>query len=67
MMMEQTEVTSKEDRLSAMRGIFYIAQGCWLEFQSDSECFRVCSENVHLLYKAGVFSLFLELLNLEIE
>ena len=44
-----------------------VVAGCWLECQSDSECLENIKENVVLLYKEGVFTAFVELLNLEIE
>ena len=58
---------SRDDRLSALRGLLYICQGCWLECQSDSECLERCKENVVLLYEQGVFSSAVELLSIEME
>ncbi len=66
-MLDQTEVSSRSDRLKATRAILYVAQGCWLECQSDAECLAGARENVLLLYKNGVFGTFVELLNLEME
>ena len=66
-LLDQTEVTSRADRLSAIRATLYIAQGCWLENQSDSESFENCKKNVELLYRNGVYGSFAELLNLEME
>ena len=66
-LLDQLEVASKDDRLTAARSLLYIAQGCWLECQSDSECLNNIRTNVVLLYKNGVFAAFVELLNLEIE
>lgn len=51
----------------ATRAILYIAQGCWLECQSDKECMEGTKENVLLLHKNGVYTTFVELLNLEME
>ncbi len=67
LLLDKTEVALKEDRLGAMRGLLYIAQGCWLECQCDSECFKNSTANVELLYSQGVFATFVELLNLEME
>ena len=67
LMLDQLEVASKVDRLAAARALLYIAQGCWLECQSDAECLHTIRLNVVLLYKNGVYGAFVELLNLEIE
>ena len=40
-LLDQTEVSDTSDRLSATRALLYIAQGCWLECQSDAECTQV--------------------------
>jgi hypothetical protein len=65
--LDQTEVSSRSERLMATRAILYIAQGCWLECQSDKECMEGTKENVLLLHKNGVYTTFVELLNLEME
>lgn len=67
LMLDQLEVASNTDRLTAARSLLYIGQGCWLECQSDAECLQNIQDNVILLYKNGVFIAFVELLNLEIE
>ena len=67
LMLDQLEVASRVDRLVAARSLLYIAQGCWLECQSDAECLHNIRRNVVLLYTNGVFAAFVELLNLEIE
>ncbi len=66
-LLDQTEVSSRPQRLSAARAILYVAQGCWLENQSDADCLRTCKENVMILRRNGVFGTFVELLNLEME
>jgi len=66
-LLDRTEVASRDDRLTALRGLLYICQGCWLECQSDSECLEKCKENVVLLYHQGVFSSAVELLSIEME
>ena len=43
-----------------------IFTGCWLECQSDAECLENIKENVVILYRQGVFTSFVELLNLEV-
>ena len=67
MLLDQTEVSSRDCRLRAHRAILYLAQGCWLENQSDADCLDRSQANVLLLYRTGVFGTFVELLNLEIE
>ncbi len=67
LLLDQTEVSSHESRLSACRAILYIAQGCWLENQNDTDCFKQCKDNVAILRRNGVFATFVELLNLEME
>ncbi len=67
LMLDRTEVSSREQRLQAARAMLYVAQGCWLENQSDDECLRACKDNVMVLRANGVFATFVELLNLEME
>nr|CAG4646070.1 EOG090X01YQ [Macrothrix elegans] len=64
---EQLELSNKASRMKAARAILYIAQGCWGEVQSDAEQQSWTRKNILLLYKAGIFHTFLELLNFEIE
>lgn len=45
----------------------YIFQGCWAECQSDKEQQTNAKENVLFLYTYGVYNIFLNLLNVEIE
>lgn len=66
-LLDRTEVANRDDRLSALRGLLYICQGCWLECQSDAECLEQCKSNVALLYQEGVFSAAVELLGIEME
>jgi hypothetical protein len=65
--LDQTERSSKTERLQACRAILYVAQGCWLENQNDSDCLAASKANVLLLHSQGVFATFVEMLNLEIE
>lgn len=66
-LLDQLEVSSKTTRMQAARCILYLAQGCWVEVQSDFEQVHWTRKNVMLLYEAGAFSAFVELLNMEIE
>ena len=64
---DQLELSNKFARIRAARAVLYIAQGCWLEVQSDAEQQHWTRTNVFLLYQCGIFHAFLELLNFEIE
>jgi hypothetical protein len=66
-LMDQLDVSKKETRMKAARCILYLTQGCWAEVQSDQEQQVWTRSNVMLLYNLGVFQVFVELLNLEIE
>ncbi|XP_003706763.1 striatin interacting protein isoform X3 [Megachile rotundata] len=65
-LLDQLEVSNKQLRMKAARCILYLAQGCWAEVQSDKEQQDWTRINVMLLYEAGVFPAFVELLNIEI-
>lgn len=65
-LLDQLEVSNKELRMKAARCFLYLAQGCWSEVQSDKEQREWTRTNVMLLYEAGVFPAFVELLNIEI-
>uniref|UniRef100_A0A7G3AY58 Uncharacterized protein n=1 Tax=Lutzomyia longipalpis TaxID=7200 RepID=A0A7G3AY58_LUTLO len=66
-LMDQLDMSTKSVRMKAARCILYLAQGCWAEVQSDSEQQQMARSNVMLLYEMGIFSIFVELLSLEIE
>ncbi|KAL6425338.1 hypothetical protein ACFW04_009504 [Cataglyphis niger] len=66
-LLDQLEVSNKQLRIKAARCILYLAQGCWAEVQSDKEQQDWTRTNVMLLYEAGIFPAFVELLNIEIE
>ncbi|XP_035720757.1 striatin-interacting protein 1 homolog isoform X3 [Vespa mandarinia] len=66
-LLDQLEVSNKQLRMKAARCILYLVQGCWAEVQSDKEQQDWTRKNVMLLYEAGVFPAFVELLNIEIE
>ena len=65
-LLDQLDVSNKHMRMKAARCILYLAQGCWAEVQSDKEQQEWTKTNVMLLYEAGVFGAFVELLNIEI-
>jgi hypothetical protein len=66
-LMDQLEVLDVSLRMKAARTLLYLAQGCWVEVQSDEEQQNLTRYNVMMLYRLGVFQAFVELLNLEIE
>ncbi|CAG9135816.1 unnamed protein product [Plutella xylostella] len=65
-LLEQLDVALAGVRLRAARCVLYLAQGCWAEAQSDAEQQRAARANIMQLYEMGVFTAFVELLNLEI-
>lgn len=66
-LMDQLEVSDAGFRMKSARMLLYLAQGCWVEAQSDEEQQKLTRYNVMMLYRLGVFQAFVELLNLEIE
>lgn len=66
-LLDQLDFSQKILRMKAARTVLYLAQGCFAEVQSDQEQQFWTRENVKLLYKLGLFSTFVELLNYEIE
>ncbi|XP_053676051.1 striatin-interacting protein 1 homolog [Anopheles nili] len=66
-LLDQLDMSKKIQRMKAARCILYLAQGCWAEVQSDQEQQMWARKNVMMLYEAGVFGAFVELLNLEID
>ncbi|XP_055594022.1 striatin-interacting protein 1 homolog isoform X2 [Uranotaenia lowii] len=66
-LLDQLDMCKKSLRMKAARCILYLAQGCWAEVQCDQEQQTIARRNVMLLYDAGVFGAFVELLNLEID
>ena len=67
LLLDQVELWERAERLKGARAILYLAQGCFDECMSDTECFEVARQNVELLYRHGVFTSFVELLSLEID
>lgn len=65
-LLEHLDLVNNEIRVRAKRCILYLAQGCWAEVQSDTEQQQWARTNVMILYEMGIFSAFVELLNLEI-
>jgi hypothetical protein len=66
-LMDQLEVSDQIMRMKAARTLLYLAQGCWVEVQSDEEQQKLTRYNTMMLYRLGAFQAFVELLNLEIE
>ncbi|XP_031640438.1 striatin-interacting protein 1 homolog isoform X1 [Contarinia nasturtii] len=66
-LLDQLDLSKKNLRMQAARTILYLAQGCFCEVQSDHEQQEWTRENVKLLYNMGIFPVFVELLNFEIE
>lgn len=66
-LLDQLDLSQKNLRMKAARSILYLAQGCFAEVQSDHEQQQWTRKNVLMLYQAGVFPVFVELLNYEIE
>lgn len=66
-LLDQLDLSKKNLRMQAARTILYLAQGCFCEVQSDHEQLEWTRENVKLLYNMGIFAVFVELLNYEIE
>jgi len=67
LLLDQVELWEREDRLRGARAILYLAQGCFEECMSDTECWDIARENVELLYRHGVFNSFIDLLSIETE
>ena len=67
LLLDQVELWDRGERLAGARAILYLAQGCFDECCSDTECQTVARDNVQLLYRHGVFTSFIELLALEID
>nr|CAG4643756.1 EOG090X01YQ [Lepidurus arcticus] len=64
---DHLELSNKTSRMKAARAVLYIVQGCWAEVQSDTEQQQWSMRNVMIVYQAGLFTSFVELLNMEIE
>jgi len=67
LLLDQIELTDRQERLRGARAILYLVQGCWEEAQCDSDSYSVARDNVQLLYSFGVFAAFLSLLSMETE
>lgn len=66
-LLDQLDLSKKSLRMKAARSVLYLAQGCFSEVQSDHEQQLWTRTNVKLLYEMGLFPVFVELLNYEIE
>lgn len=66
-LMDELDFSQRSLRMKAARCILYLAQGAFAEVLSDQEQQQWTRTNVMMLYEAGVFTTFVELLNFEIE
>lgn len=66
-LLDHLDLSQKAPRMKAVRAVLYLAQGCFSEIQSDVEQQQWTRQNVKLLYSMGLFPVFVELLNFEIE
>lgn len=66
-LLDHLDLSQKTARMKAVRTVLYLAQGCFCEIQSDVEQQEYTRQNVKLLYEMGMFPVFVELLNFEIE
>ncbi|XP_001945255.1 striatin-interacting protein 1 [Acyrthosiphon pisum] len=66
-LLDSLEVSDKTKRMNAARCVLYLLQGCWAECQSDKDQQTNAKENILFLYKFGVYNIFVNLLNMEIE
>lgn len=66
-LLDQLDLSKKVLRMKAARTVLYLAQGCFSEVQSDHEQQQWTRNNVKMLYEMGLFPVFVELLNFEIE
>jgi len=67
LLLDQVEMWNSEERLRGARAILYLAQGCFDECYSDTECWELARDNVELLHRHGVFTSFIELLCIEMD
>jgi len=67
LLLDQIELTDRQERFRGARAFLYLVQGCWEECQCDADSYAMARENVKLFYSMGVFSAFLSLLNMETE
>lgn len=66
-LMNDLELSQKNIRMEAARSLLYIAQGCWFELETVTDQNNWARTNSILLYNLGVFTAFVDLLNLEVE
>jgi len=67
LLLDQIELTDRQERFRGARAFLYLVQGCWEECQCDADSYAMARENVKLFYSMGVFSAFFSLLNMETE
>ncbi|VVC36533.1 Hypothetical protein CINCED_3A007437 [Cinara cedri] len=66
-LLDLLEVSDSSKRMNAARCVLYLLQGSWAECQSDRDQQMNSKENVLFLYKFGVYNIFVNLLNMEID
>ncbi|XP_076338024.1 striatin interacting protein isoform X2 [Tachypleus tridentatus] len=66
-LLDAIEVSQRASRMLAVRAILYLVQGVFGECLTLDEQPRLARENIFLLYEAGVFHTFVQLLNMEAE
>ncbi|XP_013792806.1 striatin-interacting protein 1-like [Limulus polyphemus] len=66
-LLDAIEVSQRTSRMIAVRAILYLVQGIFGECLTLDEQPRLARENIFLLYEAGVFHTFVQLLNMEAE
>ncbi|KYO38869.1 hypothetical protein Y1Q_0023524 [Alligator mississippiensis] len=66
-LLDGLEVVNRDKRLRVARAILYLAQGVFGECDNELDVLHWSRHNNFLLYQMGMFTAFLELLNLEID
>lgn len=66
-LLDQVEMSQRLVRLKALRATLYLLQGVFGECESEEEQQQWERANAFLLYSHGVYSVFVEILNMEME
>uniref|UniRef100_A0A7M4E3F8 Striatin interacting protein 2 n=1 Tax=Crocodylus porosus TaxID=8502 RepID=A0A7M4E3F8_CROPO len=66
-LLDGLEVVNRDKRLKVARAILYLAQGVFGECNNELDVLHWSRHNNFLLYQMGMFTAFLELLNMEID
>ena len=64
---EGIEMCDRVRRMRAIRAVLYLVQGNFAECLTLEEQPKYCRQNVFLLFESGIFSLFVQLIHMEIE